>query len=60
MNGQECMNTKEWTPHERGANEHKSYCSDGAVGEQARIDELHGKTVNVNMVDRDLDAPPVN
>jgi hypothetical protein len=60
MNGQVCMITKEWTPLERGAIEHKSYCSDGAVGELARIEELHGKTVIVNLVDRDVDAPPVN
>ena len=55
-----CMKTKEWTPLERGAIEHKWYCSDGAVGELALIEELHGKTVIVELVDRDVDAPPAN
>lgn len=53
-----CMTTKEWTPLERGAIEHKWYCSDGAVGELTRIEELHGKTVIVELVDRDVVAPP--
>jgi hypothetical protein len=55
-----CMTTKEWTPLERGAIEHKWYCSDGAVGELARIEELHGKTVIVELRDRDVLAPPAN
>ena len=57
MNGQVCMVTKEWTPLERGAIEKKWYCTDGAVGELALIEELHGKTVIVNLVDTDVDAP---
>ena len=63
--GRVCMKTKEWTPIERGAIEHKWYCSDGEVGELARIEELHGKTVHVVLIARDVDAPgaeglPVN
>ena len=58
MDGLVCMTTKEWTPLERGAIEHKWYCSDGAVGELALIEELHGKTVIVQLVDRDVAAPP--
>jgi hypothetical protein len=53
-----CMKTKEWTPLERGAIEHKWYCSDGAVGELTPIEELHGKTVIVELVDTDVVAPP--
>jgi hypothetical protein len=55
-----CMKTKEWTPLERGAVEHKRYCSDGTFGELDRIDELHGKTLIVELVDTDVVAPPVN
>jgi len=40
-----CMKTKEWTPLERGAVEHKFYCSDGTVGELVLIEELQGKAV---------------
>ena len=58
MDGLVCMKTKEWTPLERGAIEHKFYCSDGAVGELSLIEELKGKTVIVELVDRDVDAPP--
>jgi hypothetical protein len=53
-----CMKTKEWTPLESGAIEHKWYCSDGAVGELTLIEELHGKTVIVELVDTDVAAPP--
>jgi hypothetical protein len=53
-----CMKTKEWTPLERGAVEHKWYCSDGAVGELTRVEELSGKTVIVDLVDTDVVAPP--
>lgn len=53
-----CMKTKEWTPLEQGAIEHKFYCSDGTVGELARIEELKGKTVIVELVGRNLAAPP--
>jgi hypothetical protein len=59
-NGLVCMKTKEWTPLERGAIEHKWYCSDGAVGELVLIEELHGKTVIVELVDRDVAAPPAD
>jgi len=52
-----CMKTKEWTPLEPGAIEHKWYCSDGNVGELTLIEELHGKTVIVELVDRDVVAP---
>jgi hypothetical protein len=34
-----CLKTKEWTPLDPGHVEHKFYCSDGATGELARIDE---------------------
>lgn len=62
---QECMTTKEWTPLERGAVEHKWYCSYGEFGELVLIEELHGKTVFVELVATDIDAPgadalPVN
>jgi len=53
-----CMKTKEWTPLERGAIEHKWYCSDGAVGHLTLIEELHGKTVIVKLIDTDVAAPP--
>ena len=52
-----CMKTKEWTPLDRGAIEHKFYCSDGTVGELSLIEELKGKTVIVELVARDVEAP---
>jgi hypothetical protein len=52
-----CMKTKEWSPLERGAIEHKWYCSDGAYGELTRIEELSGKTLIVDLVDRDVTPP---
>jgi len=52
-----CMETKEWTPLERGTIEHKLYCSDGMVGELSLIEELHGKTVIVELVGYDVVAP---
>lgn len=52
-----CLKTKEWTPLERGAIEHKFYCSDGMTGELSLIEELKGKTVIVELVDRDVAAP---
>ena len=58
MDGLVCMKTKEWTPLERGAIEHKFYCSDGTVGKLSLIEELKGKTVIVELVDRDVVAPP--
>ncbi|MDH3445713.1 MAG: hypothetical protein OEN50_17440 [Deltaproteobacteria bacterium] len=52
------MKTKEWTPLEHGAIEHKFYSSDGTVGVLSLIEELKGKTVIVNLVDRNVGAPP--
>jgi hypothetical protein len=52
-----CMKTKEWTPLEPGAIEHKFYCSDGLVGELSLIEELKGKTVIVELIARDVAAP---
>jgi hypothetical protein len=57
IDGLACMKTKEWTPLGRGAIEHKFYCSDGTVGELSLIEELKGKTVIVELVDRDVVAP---
>jgi hypothetical protein len=54
-----CMKTKEWTPLEQGAVEHKWYCTNGTVGMLTRIEELHGTTVIVELVDTNVDAPPV-
>jgi hypothetical protein len=51
------MKTKEWTPLERGAIEHKFYRSVGGVGELVLIEQLKGKTVIVELVDRNV-APP--
>jgi len=58
LDGLVCMKTKEWAPIERGAIEHKFYCSDGTVGELSLVEELQGKTVIVELVDRDVAAPP--
>jgi hypothetical protein len=52
-----CMKTKEWTPLEPGHVEHKFYCNNGDSGELAMVDELKGKTVVVELVGRDVDAP---
>jgi len=52
-----CMKTKEWTPLESGAIEHKWYCSDGTDGQLTRIEELSGKTVIVELVDTDVTPP---
>jgi len=52
-----CMTTKEWTPLERGHIEHKTYCSDGDYGELALVHELKGKTVLVELIDKNVDAP---
>jgi hypothetical protein len=57
-NGMVCMKTKEWTPLEQGSIEHKSYCSNGTIGELSRIEELKGKTVIVELVGRDVAPPP--
>jgi hypothetical protein len=40
-----CLETKEWSPLERGAVEHKFYCPDG--GGLVLINELKGKTLRV-------------
>jgi hypothetical protein len=53
-----CMKTKEWSPLESGAIEHKFYCSDGTVGELSRIEELKGKTVIWELVAHDVEVPP--
>jgi len=58
IDDRECMKTKEWTPLERGAVEHKWYCSDGVEGELTMIEELSGKTLLVELVDTDVAAPP--
>ena len=52
------LKTKEWTPLERGAIEHKFYRSNGTVGELFLIEQLKGKTVIVELVDRDIAPPP--
>lgn len=59
MDGLICMKTKEWTPLERGAVEHKFYCSDGTEGVLSMIEELQGKTVIVELVALDVVAPPL-
>lgn len=53
----ECMTTKEWSPLETGAIEHKIYCGDGTTGELVRINELQGKTKVVELIDMNVDAP---
>ncbi len=52
-----CLKTKEWSPLETGHIEHKFYCSDGDTGVLAWIEELKGKTVTVNLIAVDVDAP---
>lgn len=58
MEGLECLKTKEWTPLDTGHNEHKFYCSDGAVGELSLIHELKGKTVVVELIGRNVAPVP--
>jgi len=53
-----CMKTKEWSPLETGAIEHKWYCSDGTVGNLSLIEELKGKTLIWELVAQDVGAPP--
>lgn len=48
-----CLKTKEWTPLESGHIEHKYYCN----GVLVFIEELHGKTVQVNLVETLDDLP---
>jgi hypothetical protein len=57
-NGLKYMKTKEWTPLDRGAIEHKFYRSDGTVGELVLIEELKGKTVIVELVATNI-VPPL-
>ncbi|TFH31574.1 MAG: hypothetical protein E4H00_03240 [Myxococcales bacterium] len=58
LDGDRCMKTKEWTPLERGAIEHKWYCSDKTTGELTLVEELSGgKTVIVELVDTNVVAP---
>lgn len=57
-NGTKYMKTKEWTPLERGAIEHKFYRSDGTVGELFLIEELKGKTLIVELVDKNISPTP--
>jgi len=52
------MKTKEWTPLERGAIEHKFYRSNGTVGELFLIEELKGKTVIVDLFATNIVNPP--
>ena len=57
-NGTKYMKTKEWSPLEPGAIEHKFYRSFGGGGELFLIEELKGKTVIVNLVARNITNPP--
>ena len=54
---EECLETKEWTPLERGHVEHKFYCGDGDYGELAMVEELKGKTVIVELIATDVVWP---
>lgn len=56
----QCLKTKEWSPLEHGAVEHKFYCSDGEYGELSQIDELQGKTLHWELVAHDVDVPPAD
>lgn len=58
IDDRECMKTKEWTPLEPGAVEHKWYCSDGESGELTLIEELKGKTLIVELIDTNIIPPP--
>lgn len=52
-NYSDCLITYEWTPLDRGANEHKYYCltaEEGTTPGLVYIRELKGKTVNVEYV----------
>ena len=57
-NGWKLLKTKEWTPLEPGAVEHKFYRSKNGVGELFRIEELKGKTVIVELLARNITNPP--
>jgi hypothetical protein len=59
QDGMTCMKTKEWTPLENGHVENKFYCSDDHTGELTMIHELKGKTVVVELIDRNVAAPPM-
>jgi len=58
QDGRVLLTTKEWSPLESGAIEHKLYYTDGKVGELSLIEELNGKTVIEQLVGRDVEAPP--
>lgn len=51
----DCLVTKEWTPLERGAIEHKFYCPDSGPG-LVLVEEFKGKTVRVEYVGTSLPA----
>ena len=57
-NGTNYVKTKEWTPLERGAIEHKFYRSKNGVGELFLIEELKGKTLIVELVDKNISPTP--
>lgn len=57
-NGTKYMTTKEWSPLEPGAIEHKFYRSMGGVGELFQIEQLKGKTVIVDLVARNIPNSP--
>lgn len=57
-NGTKYMRTKEWSPLEHGAIEHKFYSSIGGVGELFRIEELKGKTVITDLFATNITNPP--
>lgn len=54
IDGVTCMKTKEWSPLEPGAVEHKYYCD----GQLVMVDELKGKTLVVELYDGGFVAPP--
>jgi hypothetical protein len=54
IDGVTCMKTKEWSPLEPGAVEHKYYC-DGSL---VLVEELQGKTLVVEQFDGGFVAPP--
>lgn len=54
IDGLTCMKTKEWSPLEPGAVEHKYYC-DGSL---VLVEELKGKTLIVEQFEGDFVAPP--
>ena len=57
-NGLKYLKTKEWSPLEPGAIEHKFYRSNGTFGELFLIEELKGKTVIVDLFATNIVNPP--